>query len=89
MLLLPSANRVYAGASTELARAELAVFSEAVLGGAVSDAEVTRRAGVPYLEFTVEPLTAPATAFQEGDMATTAGLSPKPVSADPGQSAAG
>lgn len=63
MLLLPSANRVYAGASSELARAELAVFSEAVLGGAVSDAELTRRGGVPYLEFTAVRLTAPATAF--------------------------
>jgi hypothetical protein len=34
MLLLPSANRVYASASPELAAAELAVFSESVLGGA-------------------------------------------------------
>jgi hypothetical protein len=34
MLILPSANRVYAGASAELVAAELAVFSHAVLGGA-------------------------------------------------------
>jgi len=63
MLLLPSANRVYASASPELARAELAVFSESVLGGALSDAELTHRGGVPYLEFTAEPLSAHATAF--------------------------
>jgi hypothetical protein len=63
MLLLPSANRVYASASADLARAELAVFSESVLGGAVADAELTRRGGVPYLEFTTERLSAPAAAF--------------------------
>jgi SAM-dependent methyltransferase len=63
MLLLPSANRVYASASPELARAELAVFSESVLGGALSDSELTHRGGVPYLEFTADPLSAHATAF--------------------------
>ena len=63
MLLLPSANRVYAGASPDLARAELAVFSESVLGGVLSDAELTHRGGVPYLEYTAEPLSAHATAF--------------------------
>src|SRR5215469_9877517 len=56
MLLLPSANRVYASASPELAIAELAVFSASVLGGALSDAEITERGGVPYLEFTAERL---------------------------------
>ena len=63
MLLLPSANRVYASASPDLARAELAVFSESVLDGALSDAELTQRGGVPYLEFTAEPLNPHATAF--------------------------
>src|SRR5215469_2482679 len=63
MLLLPSANRVYANASPELARAELAVFSDSVLGGALTDAEVTNRSGVPYLEFTAERLSDEATAF--------------------------
>jgi SAM-dependent methyltransferase len=63
MLLLPSANRVYASASPELARAELAVFSESVLGGALSDAEVTNRGGVPYLEFGAERLPDQATTF--------------------------
>jgi hypothetical protein len=33
MLLLLSANRVYASASLDLARAELTVFTESVLGG--------------------------------------------------------
>src|SRR5215475_1922094 len=61
MLLLPSANRVYAGASPELAVAELAVFSAAVLDGAVSEAEVTHRGGVPYLDFTAERLSDEAT----------------------------
>jgi hypothetical protein len=63
MLLLPSANRVYASASPELAGAELGVFSESVLGGALSDATVTDRGGVPYLDFTAERLSARAAAF--------------------------
>jgi SAM-dependent methyltransferase len=63
MLLLPSANRVYASASPGLARAELAVFSESVLDGALSDAELTHRGGVPYLEFTAEQLSPHATVF--------------------------
>jgi hypothetical protein len=63
MLLLPSANRLYTSASTDLARAELAVFSESVLGGVLSDARLTHRGGVPYLEFTAEPLSERATAF--------------------------
>jgi SAM-dependent methyltransferase len=63
MLLLPSANRVYTSASPELAAAELAVFSAAVLGGAVSEAAHTHRASVPYLEFTAEGLSEQATTF--------------------------
>lgn len=63
MLLLPSANRVYTSASPELAVAELAVFSESVLGGAVSEAAVTHRGGVPYLDFTTERLSDEATTF--------------------------
>jgi SAM-dependent methyltransferase len=63
MLLLPSANRVYAAASPELARAELAVFSESVLGGGLSAVGLTHRGGVPYLEFTAERLSAQAAAF--------------------------
>jgi len=63
MLLLPSANRVYTSATPELAAAELAVVSAAVLGGAVSEAAHSRRGGVPYLEFTAERLSDEATAF--------------------------
>jgi SAM-dependent methyltransferase len=63
MLLLPSANRVYASAAPELASAELAVFSEAVLGGALSDIGLTHRGGVPYLEFTAGQLSAQDRAF--------------------------
>ena len=63
MLLLPSANRVYTSASPELASAELAVFSESVLGGALSEAEITDRGGVPYLEFSAERLSTDATTF--------------------------
>jgi SAM-dependent methyltransferase len=57
MLLLPSANRVYASATPELARAELAAFSESVLDDAVSDPGLTHRGGVPYLEFTASRLS--------------------------------
>ncbi|HUC23140.1 MAG TPA: SAM-dependent methyltransferase [Streptosporangiaceae bacterium] len=51
LLILPSANRVYADSATSLTAAELAAFSDSVLGGALSAAETTRRGGVPYLEF--------------------------------------
>jgi SAM-dependent methyltransferase len=63
LLILPSANRVYADAAVGLVRAELAVFSESVLGGALSAAEITQRGAVPYLEFAADGLTAEATTF--------------------------
>jgi hypothetical protein len=63
MLVLPSANRVYAAASADLMAAELAVFNNAVLGGALSDAEPTELGGVPYLEFEADKLSARAVAF--------------------------
>jgi SAM-dependent methyltransferase len=63
MLILPSANRVYAGASIELTRAELAVFGAAVLDGALSDAVPTELGGVPYLEFEADRLSPRATSF--------------------------
>jgi SAM-dependent methyltransferase len=63
MLILPSANRVYAGASVDLVRAELAAFSDAVLGGTVSDAAPADRGGVPYLEFAAEELSPRAASF--------------------------
>jgi SAM-dependent methyltransferase len=63
MLILPSANRVYAGASIELTRAELAVFGAAVLDGALSDAVPTELGGVPYLEFEADRLSSRAISF--------------------------
>jgi SAM-dependent methyltransferase len=63
MLILPSANRVYAGASVDLVRAELAVFNAAVLGGALSDAAPIELGGVPYLEFAADELSPRAVSF--------------------------
>ena len=63
MLILPSANRVYAAAAADLVRAELAAVSDAVLGGALSDAVPRELGGVPYLEFAADGLGRRATAF--------------------------
>jgi hypothetical protein len=63
LLILPSANRVYSQAAASLTAAELAVFSNAVLGGALSQAEVSRRGGVPYLEFEADRLRPEDCAF--------------------------
>jgi SAM-dependent methyltransferase len=63
MLILPSANRVYSGAASGLAAAELAAFSDSVLGGALSAAEPTHLGGVPYLQFDAERLDERATTF--------------------------
>jgi SAM-dependent methyltransferase len=63
LLIQPSANRVYADAATSLAAAELAAFSESVLGCALSAAEATKRGGVPYLEFEADRLRPEDCAF--------------------------
>jgi Putative RNA methylase family UPF0020 len=63
MLILPSANRVYADAAVQLARAELAVFSESVLGGRLTPATPTKIGGVPYLEFEADGIGAGEAAF--------------------------
>jgi SAM-dependent methyltransferase len=63
LLILPSANRVYTEAATSLTAAELAVFSDSVLSGALSAAEVTRRGGVSYLEFEADQLRPDECAF--------------------------
>ncbi|RBM05053.1 TRM11 family methyltransferase [Streptomyces sp. PT12] len=69
MLLLPSHNRVYARASVDLARAELLVTGDALLGGRIRDVAETALAGVPYVTFATEkPLT-------EGEVAALANLS--------------
>jgi SAM-dependent methyltransferase len=51
MLLLPSANRVYADAAAELARAELEILSTAALGGDIGAIGSATIAGVPYVTF--------------------------------------
>jgi len=56
-LLLPSFNRVYAGASGALARAELEVFGETAMGGRVRGIGNTDIAGVPYVTFECEDFT--------------------------------
>ncbi|MGK5530067.1 TRM11 family SAM-dependent methyltransferase [Streptomyces sp. URMC 129] len=56
-LLLPSHNRVYAQGAAALARAELSVFNEAVLGGRLTDVGETTLGGVPYLTFRAPELT--------------------------------
>lgn len=57
LLILPAYNRVYGESSPRLTRAELAVFSERGLRGAVSDIGETRIGGLPYVTFeTPEPL---------------------------------
>jgi hypothetical protein len=62
LLILPSANRVYAGASVGLTLAELEVFSASVLGGKIADAAPETIGGVPYVTFSAD-LTARDIAF--------------------------
>lgn len=57
-LLLPSFNRVYAGAASALARAELEVFSAAAMDGRARDIGETEIAGVPYVTFECAGFTA-------------------------------
>lgn len=51
LLVLPSANRVYAGDAPRLVAAELAALDELALGGRLHDIAVTELAGVPYVTF--------------------------------------
>ncbi|MEQ4209928.1 SAM-dependent methyltransferase [Actinopolymorpha sp. B9G3] len=57
LLILPATNRVYAEASVDLLRAELAVFAERALAGRLGEVEEARLGGVPYLLFTAEELS--------------------------------
>jgi len=57
ILLLPSANRVYADASPRLMSAELEVLNQSVLGGCLTDAEQSTIGGIPYLVFESPELT--------------------------------
>jgi hypothetical protein len=76
LLILPAANRVYAGAAPRLTAAELEVFGRALLGGRLSDVEATTVAGVPYVTFAAEPLG-------EREAALLANLSSRPTSSSP------
>ena len=57
-LVLPSHNRVYSQAAPDLARAELAVFSETALAGKLTGIGGTTLGGVPYVTFRADGLTA-------------------------------
>ena len=63
VLILPSANRVYADAAAGLIAAELAAVSDSVLGGALSAATLTERGGVSYLDFEAADLGVEAATF--------------------------
>ena len=56
LLILPSANRVYADASVALTQAELEVFSGSVLDGRVRDIAASVIGGVRYVTFTAQAL---------------------------------
>jgi Putative RNA methylase family UPF0020 len=56
LLILPSANRVYSGASAALAQAELQVFSGSVLDDRVGEVSETTIGGVAYVTFAVDAL---------------------------------
>jgi SAM-dependent methyltransferase len=63
LLILPSANRVYAQAATDLTLAELAVFNEAVLDGRLTDLAATWIGGVGYVTFAADELSERDTRF--------------------------
>jgi len=56
ILILPSANRVYAESAVALTTAELTLFSSAVLGDRLGDIDAREIAGVPYVTFEADPL---------------------------------
>lgn len=68
LLILPSANRVYADASVALTQAELEIFNRAVLDCRLSDISDTTIGGVPYVTFTADRI-------DNGDAALLANLS--------------
>lgn len=57
LLVSPSANRVYAAAASSLARAELGVVSEHVLGGGLHDIREETLGQVAYVTFEAEELS--------------------------------
>jgi hypothetical protein len=56
LLIQPSANRVYSGASAALTQAELQVFSQSVLDGRIGDVSAAAIGGVPYVTFAADAL---------------------------------
>src|ERR1700689_3877688 len=58
LLILPSANRVYAAAATTLTMAELEAFGGSVLGGRIAGAGAGTIGGVPYVTFTADRIDA-------------------------------
>jgi Putative RNA methylase family UPF0020 len=56
LLIQPSANRVYSGASAALTQAELQVFSQSVLDGRIGDVSEAAIGGVPYVTFAADGL---------------------------------
>lgn len=56
LLIAPSSNRVYSSASAALTVAELGVFNETMLSGALSEVELTKMGSVDYVTFTAPAL---------------------------------
>ena len=54
LLIMPSANRVYANAAVALTQAELEVFSRSVLGGRLTGVTASTIGGVPYVTFAAD-----------------------------------
>ena len=63
MLILPSANRVYADSAVGLTAAELEIFAGAVLDDRIADIAAEEIAGVPYVTFESAALDERATRF--------------------------
>jgi SAM-dependent methyltransferase len=63
LLVLPSANRVYADAAVDLTVAELEVFNATVLGGRLAAVEPAVIGGVPYVTFRADDLDRDAVAL--------------------------
>jgi SAM-dependent methyltransferase len=63
LLVLPSANRVYAESAVALTRAELDLFSEAVLGGRLTSLTHRVIGGVSYVTFEADTLASADVAF--------------------------
>ena len=63
LLIRPSANRVYSGASAALTQAELQVFGQSVLDGRIGDVAETAIGGVGYVTFAADGLGEPGAAL--------------------------